>query len=117
MVERNLIIILQPFQAQVRNNENECKKAGPEIEVKECVNERNTCWKERTDLIEKKVFPVSPIEKIYMYYLDMYGSIEIIYRRPTEKLVFFAKKNFPLGNDMQLRLLCVCFQMKLFTLL
>ena len=39
----------------MRNNENECKKAGPEIEVKECVNERKTCWKERTDLIEKKL--------------------------------------------------------------
>ena len=46
---------MQPFEAQVRNNENECKKAGPEIQIEECQNDRKTCWKERTDLIEKKL--------------------------------------------------------------
>ena len=49
------IIILKPFQDQVRNKQNDCTKAGPEIQIKECKNDRKTCWKDRTDLMPKKL--------------------------------------------------------------
>ena len=49
------IIILKRFQDQVRNKQNDCTKAGPEIQIKECKNDRKTCWKDRTDLMPKKL--------------------------------------------------------------
>ena len=44
---------------QVNKGENDCIVAGQEIEEEDCQNDQNTCWKERTDSIQRKLRRVS----------------------------------------------------------